>query len=241
MITIENVTKSYGKKKILRNVTLTIDKGEVYGLLGPNGAGKSTLLSILSTLTQPTSGTVSIQGYHLGKQNKQVREIIGYVPQDLALWEKMTVQENMRFWSKFGKKSVADKRLLDLCKAVQLEEKWTEKVSKLSGGMKRKLNIAVALIHDPDVLLMDEPTVGIDFQSKFEINQYIKQLTKQGKTIVYTTHDMNEIMYLCDRIGVLKEGRLSFSGSIEQIREEAKASGLSDANDEDLLYRLIAD
>ncbi|MCH1627842.1 ABC transporter ATP-binding protein [Ferdinandcohnia quinoae] len=239
MITIENVSKSYGNKKSLQDVSLTIETGEIYGLLGANGAGKSTLLSILATISRASSGTITMNGLELSKNMKHVREMIGYVPQDIALWEQETVKENLVLWSKFARDKVTEKQLYDLCGMVQLQEKWHEKVSSLSGGMKRKLNIAVALIHNPDILLMDEPTVGIDIQSKFEINQSIRDLASRGKTVVYTTHDMSEILFLCDKIGILQEGNLQFSGTLEDARNSAIAQGVSPQSDEELLYYLF--
>ncbi len=239
MIQIENVSKYYGKKPSLQGVTLKIEKGEVFGVLGPNGAGKSTLLSILSTISKPAAGRVEINGLDLKKQAKLVREQIGYVPQDVALWEHLTVKDNLIFWSKFSKQRVSKEELYELCRTVRLEEKWNEKVSSLSGGMKRKLNIAAALIHNPDILLMDEPTVGIDIQSKLEINQYIRDLACHGKTIVYSTHDMSEILSLCNRIGVLKSGVLQFSGTIAEAREMVKRKGFLPNSDEKLIYFLL--
>lgn len=236
MISIEKLEKFYEKKQILNDVTVQIEKGEVFGLLGPNGAGKSTLLSILATISRPVSGSVTIGGLNLMSQTKKVRELIGYVPQEIALWEHLTVKDNFLFWSKFAAKSVPESEMLNLCQAVHLEDRWNEKVSKLSGGMKRKLNIAVTLIHQPDVLLMDEPTVGIDIQSKLEINQYIRKLADQGKTVVYITHDMSEILTLCDRIGILKNGTFHFTGTMQQARDLFKQQGNTVKNDEELLY-----
>ncbi|AZB41009.1 ABC transporter ATP-binding protein [Bacillus sp. FJAT-42376] len=219
MIAIENVTKTYGKKQPLNEVSLKISKGEVFGLLGKNGAGKSTLLSILATIAFPESGTAVINGLDTRKQKKKVRKCIGYVPQDIALWEQNTVKENMILFSKLSKTKASEESLKKLCSEVQLDDQWNEKVAKLSGGMKRKLNIAAALIHDPDILLMDEPTVGIDLQSKLEINRFVKRLADRGKTVVYTTHDLNEILTLFDRIGVLKNGSFVYTGTAGEAKE----------------------
>lgn len=239
MIVIEEVSKSYSNKKSLQNVSLTINKGQILGLIGPNGAGKSTLLKILATISAPNDGKISMNGFELPQQQKQVREMIGYVPQDVALWEHLTVKENMVLWSKLAKQKTSVDVLIELCKKVQLHEKWNEKVSTLSGGMKRKLNIAVALIHNPPIILMDEPTVGIDIQSKLEINHFIAELAKQGKTIIFSTHDMNEILYLCTCIAALKNGILHFTGTMAEARKQAVHSGLSPTSDEDLLYHLL--
>ncbi len=239
MIQIENVSNYYGRKPSLQGVTLNIQKGEVFGLLGPNGAGKSTLLSILATILKPASGSVKINGLDSRKQTKQVREQIGYVPQDVALWEELTVKDNFLFWSKLAKRKVLQSDLQELCHRVHLSDQWNEKVSSLSGGMKRKLNMAAALIHDPDILLMDEPTVGIDIQSKLEINHFIKELAREGKTVVYSTHDMSEILHLCDRIGVLKNGLLSFTGTITDAQEWGRERGFSGKSDEEIIYNLL--
>ncbi|MED4041859.1 ABC transporter ATP-binding protein [Priestia aryabhattai] len=236
MIEINNVSKTYGKKQSLANVTLTVESGEVIGLLGPNGAGKSTLLSILSTITAPSSGNVTIGGLSLKKNQKAIREVIGYVPQDIALWEELSVKENMKMWSKMTSRSLSNEQLQSLCSAVQLEGRWKEKVKNLSGGMKRKLNIAVSLIHEPSVLLMDEPTVGIDLQSKLEIIRYIKQLAAKGKTIIYITHDLNEILGVCDRFAVLKEGKQEFVGTMDQAKEKTGEDA-----EENVVYKLLHD
>lgn len=240
MINIENVHRRYGKKSILQGISLQISSGEIFGLLGANGAGKSTLLAILSTTMKPSHGRVRIKDFDICKEIKQIRRIIGYVPQDIALWEELTVKENLRLWSKFLKEKVSAERLVKACEDVRLTDRWNEKVTNLSGGMKRKLNIAVALLHDPEVLIMDEPTVGIDLESKLEINEYMKLLVKQGKTIVYTTHDINEIKSLCSRIGVLQNGLLSFEGTIEEAKrmliEERKHAFLTE---EQVIYQLL--
>ena len=236
MIEINNVSKTYGKKRSLANVTLTVESGEVIGLLGPNGAGKSTLLSILSTITAPSSGNVTIGGLSLKKNQKAIREVIGYVPQDIALWEELSVKENMKMWGKMTSRSLSNEQLQSLCSAVQLEGRWKEKVKNLSGGMKRKLNIAVSLIHEPSVLLMDEPTVGIDLQSKLEIIRYIKQLASKGKTIIYITHDLNEILDVCHRFAVLKEGKLEFVGTMDQAKEKTGEDA-----EENVVYKLLHD
>ena len=167
--------------------------------------------------------------------------MIGYVPQDIGLWEDLTVEENMIFWSKFSEQPVEKEHLFALCQKVRLEEKWYEKVANLSGGMKRKLNIAVSLIHNPEILLMDEPTVGIDLESKLEINKYIQDLAKQGKTVLYTTHDLREIMHLCDRIGVLNNGEITFVGTIDEAKEMmVKELRTPPKNEEQLLLFLLA-
>ena len=239
MIHIENIEKKYRNYRSLNGISLDIQEGEIFGLLGENGAGKSTLVSILATVLKPSAGNVRMNGLDLRKQKRQIRQMIGFVPQEIALWEDFTVKENFYFWSKFVKEKPSEEKLLGLCEAVSLKDKWDEKVSNLSGGMKRKLNIAVALIHDPAILLMDEPTVGIDLQSKLEINQYMKRMAQQGKTIVYITHDIHEIIHLCDRIGVLRKGILQFVGTLEEARENLGKAERQEMRIEDVVYHLL--
>jgi len=240
MIQIHEVSKVFRKKQVLDKVTFSVEKGEVFGLIGPNGAGKSTLLSILAGITKPSSGSILIGGANPFTEHKRVRSFVGYVPQDIGLWEDLTVEDNLRLWSKFSSKRIDKNRLYALCQNVRLEDKWKEKVANLSGGMKRKLNIAVSLIHDPEILLMDEPTVGIDIESKLEINQYIKELARSGKTVIYSTHDANEIFHLCDRIGALNQGTLQFLGTIKEAMERMeKEEGIRSISNEELLLFLL--
>lgn len=240
MIIIEDVYRRFGKISVLQGASLHIQPGEIFGLLGANGAGKSTLLAILATTMRPSNGKIIVKGLDLNKQKKQIRNIIGYVPQDIALWEELTVKENLRLWSKFLNRTIPEERLIKACEDFTLTNKWNEKVKNLSGGMKRKLNIAVATLHDPDILLMDEPTVGIDLQSKLEINQYMKNLANQGITIVYTTHDVSEIKSLCTRMGVLQNGRFSFIGTIsEGYNMLIKESMSLDFKEEEVIYQLL--
>lgn len=241
MISIKNVDIKYGSVKRLENVTLEVSECEIFGLLGENGAGKSTLISILATVLKPSAGRVLINGIDLKDGKKKIRQLIGYVPQEIALWDDFTVRENFYYWSKFANVKPTEERLLALCKAVSLDDKWNEKVSDLSGGMKRKLNIAIALIHDPPILLMDEPTVGIDLQSKMDINQYMRSMAEQGKTILYITHDIHEIIHLCDRIGILQKGQLQFVGTLEEARQQLVGdTNQSQISIEEVVYQLLS-
>jgi ABC-2 type transport system ATP-binding protein len=219
VIQISNLEKTYKGVKRVNNVSMEVKEGEIFGLLGANGAGKSTLMSILATVLKPTAGNVLINGFDLKKEKQNIHQMIGFVPQEIALWEEFTVKDNFRFWSKFAKGKSSEEHIAQLCRAFSLQDKWNEKVANLSGGMKRKLNIAVSLIHNPSILLMDEPTVGIDLQSKLEINRTIQMMAEQGKTILYITHDIHEIIHLCDRIGVMEEGSLQFIGTLEEARQ----------------------
>lgn len=198
MLNIQSLHKKYGSTSVLDNISFQVEKGEIVGLVGENGAGKSTLLHIIATLQKASSGSIHLHDFSYKSHVKKVRKQIGFVPQEIAVWEDFTVEENMFFFEKLSWKRKTSAELRQLCVDMELH-KWKEKVRTLSGGMKRKLNLAISLIHDPDLLLLDEPTVGIDLKSKQEIANYLKELAKNhDKTIMYTSHDMDEIMHLCD-------------------------------------------
>ncbi|RLL47912.1 ABC transporter ATP-binding protein [Oceanobacillus piezotolerans] len=203
MLKVESLAKSYRNKVIIDDISFTINKGDIVGLVGENGAGKSTLLSILATLKKPTKGNIFLEDKSFDHSKKAIRREIGYVPQDLALWEEFTVEENMIFFEQLSWVNRNKDELRQLCVDMKLE-KWKEPVHSLSGGMKRKLNLAISLIHQPNLLLLDEPTVGIDLKSKTEIGNYLHTLAKkQQKMIIYTSHDMEEIRQLCDYVIVI--------------------------------------
>ncbi|GEN85576.1 ABC transporter ATP-binding protein [Oceanobacillus sojae] len=197
---INNVSKSFGKKKVLENLSFEVNSGEIIGLVGENGAGKSSLLHILATISKADSGSIRLGKWIYGKNRKQLRRMVGFVPQDIALWEDMSVEENMLFFEKLSWINRSKIELKQLCEDMELL-KWKESVHTLSGGMKRKLNMAISLIHNPGLLLLDEPTVGIDLRSKKEIAEYLKQTAQvDNKMIMYTSHDMDEIQSICDAV-----------------------------------------
>lgn len=198
MLRVEALYKSYGKEAVLENFSLQADRGEIIGLVGENGAGKSTLLKIIATLNRPTSGEVYIDEQSYGKYYKKLRRKIGYVPQEVELWEELTVMENMKFFEELSPENRSVSELKGLLSELHLE-KYNTKVNRLSGGMKRKLNLAISLIHEPELLLLDEPTAGIDLKSRIEIGKFLKSLSDKGTLIIYTSHDMTEIKELCDR------------------------------------------
>lgn len=200
MLKLQSITKKYGEKEIFKNISFSVSQGEIIGLVGENGAGKSTLLHMLATLQRPSSGSMYLNDLSYDKHIKRIRKQIGFVPQDIAIWEQFTVEENMLFFEKLSWRKKSKVQLKELCEKMELT-RWKEYVSTLSGGMKRKLNLAISLIHDPQLLLLDEPTVGIDLKSKIEIATYLKKLAKdEHKTIIYISHDMDEIVHLCDRV-----------------------------------------
>ncbi|GAA0437991.1 ABC transporter ATP-binding protein [Lentibacillus halophilus] len=200
MLEVQTLSKAYGRKQILNDLSFTVHPGEVIGLVGENGAGKSTLLQILATLSQPSAGEIMLYDQSYRTDVKIIRRQIGFVPQDIALWEDFSVKENMRFFEKLSWNHKNTEQLRQLCQDMKLN-KWNETVKQLSGGMKRKLNIAVSLIHDPDLLILDEPTAGIDLKSRKDIASYLAGLAKtQEKMILYTSHDLDQITQTCDRI-----------------------------------------
>lgn len=218
MITAENLSKKFGRKEVLKEISFCIQKGETVGVVGPNGAGKSTLLKIIATIMRGTNGTVQIDGMDTKKETKKIREKIGYVPQEIAVYHELTARENLRFFAKLAKNSY-EENWMRRCEEWKLAEHLDKKVKHLSGGNQRKLNILIALLHNPDILILDEPTVGIDISAKQEIVNDLRQLGSEGKTILYSSHDAQELETLCTSFLILKEGELLFYGSKQKVRQ----------------------
>lgn len=236
MIILQQVSKRYGSRLVVDRVNLTVNRGEILGLVGPNGAGKTTILKMMSTITTPCRGDILVNGKSAIKHPASVRELIGYVPQTITLYDTLTVLDNLKFWGQAAGGGIPAARLRLIAGVVGLQEHLKEKVNRLSGGMQRRLNIAVALLHDPAVLVMDEPTLGIDIKNKNEIVGFIKRLAAEGKTIVYTCHDLYEVKYLCNRVALLNSGKLMFVGTLE---EAGRKAGLDPEQDlEGALFRL---
>lgn len=198
MLKVEHLFHHYHKKEVLQDVSFTIPAGQIVGLVGKNGAGKSTLMHILATLQQPSSGILSFKNESYSHV-KKIRQHIGFVPQQLAILEDFTVAENMQFFNQFNRPKKSEQQLREICQSVSLDA-WQQKGSELSGGMKRKLNLALTLIQSPELLLLDEPTVGIDLRSKLEIQTALLHLSHQGTTIVLISHDMDELTEVTERI-----------------------------------------
>ncbi|MCA0335190.1 MAG: ABC transporter ATP-binding protein [Bacteroidetes bacterium] len=220
MIEIKNLKKHFNGREALKGISLSIKDGEFYGLLGPNGAGKTTTISILSSILNADSGTVSIENFNLNAQSKDIKKIIGVVPQEIALYNELSALDNLLFWG--GMYNISNKNLLnranELLRLFGLEDRKNDKVKSYSGGMKRRVNIAAALLHNPKVLFMDEPTVGIDPQSRNLIFEIVEKLNKEGMTIVYTTHYMEEAEKLCDRIGIIDNGQIIAEGTLDDLK-----------------------
>ncbi|MFV8830066.1 ABC transporter ATP-binding protein [Alkalihalobacterium sp. APHAB7] len=210
IIELENVEKEYAQRKAVNGISLSIRAGEVFGILGPNGAGKTTTLLMLSAQLRPSSGVVWFNQMDLMENMKKVKSFVGVVPQDIALYSELSGFDNLFFFgSLYGiKRKELKKRVLSLLDLTGLSDRAREPISQYSGGMKRRINIAAALLHDPKVVLMDEPTVGIDPQSRIKIYDLIEILKREGKTIIYTTHYMDEATSLCDRVAIIDHGKL---------------------------------
>ncbi|MBP1926184.1 ABC-2 type transport system ATP-binding protein [Sedimentibacter acidaminivorans] len=237
MLKIKNLYKNFGSIKAVEGVSFEVKKGDIYGLLGPNGAGKSTTISIISTLLQPTSGEVLYEGSNIFLDSKPIRRDLGIVPQDIALYPTLTGYENLLFWGNvYGLKgSQLKKRISEISDIVGLNERIKDRVDKYSGGMKRRLNIGAALLHMPKLLIMDEPTVGIDPQSRNHILDTVLELNKQGITIIYTSHYMEEVEYLCNQICIMDEGKVIALGRkselVELVKEKTQISIRFDKTD----------
>ncbi|WP_026732863.1 ABC transporter ATP-binding protein [Fischerella sp. PCC 9605] len=217
MLHIENLNKSFGNRKVLQNLTLHVEPGEVYGLLGANGAGKTTTINIICNLLQGDSGIVKINHQPVSEATKK---IIGIAPQENLLYKSLSCEENIKFFAKiYGLDRIKRRqRIKATLEAVNLLDRAKCPVETLSGGMQRRLNIAVALVHQPKLVILDEPTTGLDIEARYEIWELIKQLKNQGITILLTTHLLDEAERLCSRIGILKNGRILAEGSIEELR-----------------------
>src|SRR5690625_1889400 len=203
-------------------MNMYIEKGEIVGLLGPNGAGKSTAISMLSSLIEPTEGDVLFHKKSMLKNPTPLRRVTGVVPQDIALYEDLTAEENLYFFGRIYRmrgKELKEK-VEEVLKLIGLTDRKKDVVKKFSGGMKRRLNIGVALLHDPEFLIMDEPTVGIDPQSRNYILETVKRLNEEkGLTILYTSHYMEEVEYLCDRIYIMDKGNIIAVGTKSEIKD----------------------
>ena len=210
-IEINSLTKSFGDFNAVDDITLKIESGEIFGFLGPNGAGKSTTMMILTTLLKPTSGNALVQGYDVQSQGKKVRENIGFVQQDISVDEYLTGRENLILQARISRipKSEVSSRIDEVLELVELKERQNQASITYSGGMRKRLDIASGLLHRPKVLFLDEPTVGLDIQTRRKIWEYIRKIHKEfGMTIFLSTHYMEEADKLCDRIGIIDHGKI---------------------------------
>ncbi len=219
MLTIRNLTKSYGSLLALDDVSLTLEPGEFFGLLGPNGAGKTTLMSLVTGIRPADSGEIFLQGEKFQHERIEQRAQLGFVPQALALYEELSGEENLRLFGRlYGLKgALLRERVEEALVAVQLQDRRRDQVKTYSGGMQRRLNMVAAVLHRPKLLLCDEPTVGVDPQSRNAIFEFVQKLNDGGMTIVYSTHYMEEATRLCSRIGIIDHGKLLALGTLDEL------------------------
>ena len=224
LLNVDGLTKSYGQRRAVDGVSFQVHAGQTVGLIGPNGAGKSTTVSMICGLLRADSGEVLIDGQRVGQGNSAVKQKIGLVPQDLAIYEELSARENLKlFGALYGLKGAKLKTRCDEVLAlVNLEDRAADKPSTFSGGMKRRLNIAAGLLHDPQLLILDEPTVGVDPQSRNAIFDSLEVLKRQGRTLIYTSHYMEEVEQICTRIAIIDHGRVLASGTTEELKKMIK-------------------
>ena len=218
-IHVQGLHKRFGEIRAVQDVSFDVTQGEIFSLLGPNGAGKSTTISMLSCLLEPTQGDAQVMGHSIRRESMAVRSAIGAVPQEIAIYSDLSARENLAFWGKmYGLRGpVLHQRIDEVLEIIGLADRQQGAVAKFSGGMKRRLNVGIALLHRPQVLILDEPTVGIDPQSRRHILDNVKELNHQGMTVLYTTHYMEEAQELSDQIAIMDQGRLIAQGSHDEL------------------------
>ena len=227
-IVIDNLTKRFEDVTAVNGLSLEVEKGELFGLLGPNGAGKTTTINVLCGLLEPTSGSVSVGGYDAQKELDKVKELIGVCPQDTAVFSYLTGRENVELFGNLHAmpKEKLKKNTEELLRKLDLLDDANRRVGKYSGGMRRRLNLIMALVNDPEIAFLDEPTVAMDVQSRHAVWDFIKDLKKQTKTVILTTHYMEEAEELCDRVGIIDYGKLIALGTPEQLKDKFGAKNL---------------
>ena len=221
MIQVSSVSKSFGNIVAIKDVSFTIEKGEIFGILGPNGAGKSTIVNILNTLVKPDRGEVIIDGVNIKDDGDTIKLSMGVVPQEIALYEELTAYENLMFWGGLYDipKPELKANVNNTLEIVDLAYRKNDRIKTFSGGMKRRINIACSLLHNPKILVLDEPTVGVDPQNRNHIFEVIERLNDEGMTIIYTTHYMEEAERFCDYISIMDAGRIIAQGTLKELRK----------------------
>lgn len=246
ILEVHDLSKKYGDFTAVKGISFNIEEGEIFSLLGPNGAGKTTTISMLSTLYTPTSGDAIIDGHSITKEPMAVKQVIGVVPQEIALYEDLTARENLIFWGEMyglsGKP--LSNRVDEVLEQTGLTDKARNRVKTYSGGMKRRVNIGVGLLHKPRLLFMDEPTVGIDPQSRRAILDTVKDLNRQGMSVLYTTHYMEEAEELSDRVGIIDHGELIAIGTQKELTQQVGETEtlilhISESDDSDALAKSL--
>ena len=220
MIKVRQLRKQFGQVTAVEDISFTAEPGKIFGLLGPNGAGKSTTINCIAGLLAPTSGTVSVEGHDVTRDSIAARSSLGVVPQEIALYEDLTARENLRFWG--GAYGLKGKQLEDrvetILSQIGLQDRAGETPDKYSGGMKRRLNFGCGIVHEPNVLLLDEPTVGVDPQSRERLLERVRDQVDRGTCVLYTTHYMEEAEALCDKIAIVDHGKIIAMGTMDELR-----------------------
>jgi len=245
MIRVESLRKTYGDFLAVHDVSFVADAGAIFGLLGPNGAGKTTTIGCISGLLRPSGGRVSIAGRDVVAEGPASRERLGVVPQEIALYEELSARDNLEYWAAaYGIRGAeARRRAREVLEMVGLADRAKEPVKKFSGGMKRRLNFACGIVHRPAALLLDEPTAGVDPQSRARLLELVREEARQGTCVVYTTHYMEEAQALCDRLAIVDAGRVVAAGTMEELRSmigERDVLRLAGSFDEEAARRSLA-
>ncbi len=221
-IKLRDVVKRYDTVLAVDNINLSINKGEIFGLLGPNGAGKSTTIKMIIGLLKQNSGDITVNGMDVRKDPLKVKKIMGFVPQELAIYENLSAVENIKYFGRLyglNNKELKE-RTEEALEFTGLVNHRKQKTKSFSGGMKRRLNIACSIVHQPEIIIMDEPTVGIDPQSRNHILKSVRELNKKGSTIIYTSHYMEEVEIICDRVGIIDHGKLIACGTKNELKNQ---------------------
>lgn len=220
LLQVSGLSKAFGEVRAVSDVSFEVRTGEIHGLLGPNGAGKTTLISMISGLLRPDAGKVTVDGADFWSDPARAQKIMGVVPQEVALYEELSGRENLEFWGRLAGLTAVEarKRAGEVLEALSLADRARDAVRNYSGGMKRRINIGCALLHRPKMLLLDEPTVGIDPQARANILEFVRQLGAGGTAILYTTHYLEEAETLCNRIGIIDHGRLLAEGTLAELQ-----------------------
>ncbi|TET70692.1 MAG: ABC transporter ATP-binding protein [Candidatus Aminicenantes bacterium] len=219
MLKIAHLSKSFDSIKAVDDISLEVKKGEIFGLLGPNGAGKTTTISMIASLLRPDTGKIYIDSLDTETDLKKIKKMMGIVPQEMAFYEELSAKENLIFWGKLqgvGRKTL-EERIRFYLEKTGLLGRENDPLKKYSGGMKRRINLIIGLIHQPKLLLLDEPTIGIDVQTRLNIYEIIKEASSQGTTILYTTHNLQEAEELCHRIGIMDQGKILAEGTLTEL------------------------
>ena len=225
MLEIKNLYQHFNKTKAVDGISFSLEKGEILGLLGPNGAGKSTTISMIATLIKPDEGNIYYKGEDIVQNPKSIQSNLGFVPQEIALYPSLSGMDNLKFWGKtYGLKGKElTNRIEEVSEIIGISDRLKDRVDKYSGGMKRRLNIGSALLHNPELIILDEPTVGIDPQSRNHILDAVKRINKNGSTIIYTSHYMEEVEYLCTRTCIMDQGKIIATGTKNELIESINA------------------